>query len=71
MKFSFSRLSRLTDRPEQTQIALGVVAIVALVFGLWQLKTALRLPVGLGGESGVESSGGTAEGSILGDDGLR
>ena len=68
MKFSFSRLSRLTDRPEQTQIALGVVAIVALVFGLWQLKTALRLPVGLGGESGVESSGGTAEVSILGDD---
>ena len=68
MKFSFSRLSRLTDRPEQTQIALGVVAIVALVFGLWQLKTALRLPVGLGGESGVESSGGTAKVSILGDD---
>ncbi len=46
--FPLKRLSRLTSRPEQTQIALGVVAMVALIFGFWQLKTSLQLPVGSG-----------------------
>lgn len=53
MMFSLKRLSHLTSRPEQTQIALGVVAVVALIFGWWQLKTSLRLPVGSGNNSEV------------------
>lgn len=48
MMFSLKKLSHLTSQPEQTQIALGVVAVVALIFGFWQLKTSLRLPVGSG-----------------------
>ena len=66
MKFSISRLSQFTSRPEQTQIALGLVAIVALIFGFWQLKTAIHLPIGLG--SGSEKTESTEVGSLVGED---
>jgi len=56
MKFGLNRLSQLISRPEQTQIALGMVAIVALIFGFWQLKTAIRLPIGLVGTSETNTS---------------
>lgn len=49
--FSFNRLSQVANRPEQTQIFLGLIAIVAFIFGIWQLKTSIRLPIGLGNSS--------------------
>ncbi len=49
--FSLAKLKEFTNKPEQTQIALGVVALLALIFGFWQIKTSLSLPLDIPGEN--------------------
>lgn len=55
--FSLAKLKEFTNKPEQTQIALGVVALLALIFGFWQIKTSLSLPLDIpGGNIPLESN---------------
>ena len=62
--FSLKSLKGIANRPEQTQIALGVVALVAFVFGIWQINTYIRLPFNLK-TSTTDTNGETVQ---LGDD---
>ena len=57
--FSLRSLKGITDRPEQTQIALGVVALLALIFGWWQLKSSIYLPLGLSTNTSVTNQSET------------
>lgn len=42
--FSLKGLKNIANRPEQTQVALGVVTLAAFIFGIWQISTYIHLP---------------------------
>lgn len=65
MAFSFKNFSQILDNPDKMQILLGVAGVIALIFGLWQLKTNLYLPLSFGGEVGVNN---TAESTAPSED---